>query len=49
MKDSARAEALKAFLTWAVLEGGDIAEELNYAPLPDELVAVVLDKLDTMR
>jgi phosphate transport system substrate-binding protein len=49
MKDPAMAEALKAFLTWALIEGGAIAEELNYAPLPDELVVVILEKIEAMR
>lgn len=46
MKDPAKAAALKAFLTWALTEGTPIAEELGYAPLPEDLRALVLRKLD---
>lgn len=44
--DEAKADALKAFLTWALTEGDDLAAELNYAPLPDELEARVLDHIE---
>jgi phosphate transport system substrate-binding protein len=49
MSDPAKAAALQAFLVWALTEGDALAKELNYAPLPDELEAVVLDKLSTMQ
>ncbi len=44
--ESARADALKAWLTWSLTEGDALVEELNYAPLPDELRTRVLDQID---
>jgi phosphate transport system substrate-binding protein len=44
--DANKADALKAFLTWALTDGDSTAEELNYAPLPDELQNRVLDQVD---
>ncbi len=46
MKDPAKATALKAFLTWALTDGTSIAQELNYAPLGDDLKAKALAKVD---
>jgi phosphate transport system substrate-binding protein len=46
MKDAAKADALKAFLTWALTDGTSIAEELNYAPLNANLQALALAKVD---
>ncbi len=45
MADAAKAEALKAWLTWSLEEGTMIAEELGYAPLPDDLKAKALAKI----
>jgi phosphate transport system substrate-binding protein len=44
--DQAKADALKAFLTWALNEGDALVTELNYAPLPDELQTRVLDQIN---
>ena len=44
--EPAQADALKGFLTWALTEGDATATELNYAPLPDELQARVLEQVD---
>ena len=46
MKDPAKANALKAFLTWALTDGTSIAKDLNYAPLGDDLKAKALAKVD---
>jgi phosphate transport system substrate-binding protein len=46
MTDAAKAEALKAWLTWSLEEGTVIAEELGYAPLPDDLKALALEKVN---
>ena len=46
MKDPAKADALKAFLTWALTDGTSLAQELNYAPLSDDLRARSLVKVD---
>lgn len=48
MKDAGKAEALKAWLTWCLTEGTDVAEELLYAPLPDELRAMALEKVNAI-
>jgi phosphate transport system substrate-binding protein len=48
MKDPAKAEALKAWLTWALTEGTPLAEELLYAPLPEGLRAMALDKVNAI-
>ncbi len=48
MKDAAKVEALKAWLSWS-LEGGTVlAEELGYAPLSEELKALALEKIDSV-
>lgn len=40
MKDKRKAKALKDFVTWALDEGESYAEDLYYAPLPKEIVAM---------
>jgi phosphate transport system substrate-binding protein len=40
-KDAAKAKLLKSFLTYAVGDGQDSAEEAGYAPLPDALAGQV--------
>lgn len=45
MADPAKAEALKAFLTWALTNGDALATDLQYAPLPDNLQQLALDKV----
>lgn len=45
MADTAKADALKAWLTWSLNEGTTIAQELGYAPLPDDLKALAMDKI----
>ena len=49
MEDAAKAAALRAFLTWALEDGDDIAIELNYAPVPDGLEAQALEKVNAIR
>ena len=46
MADAAKADALKAWITWSLEEGTAVAEELGYAPLPDDLKALALDKVN---
>lgn len=46
MKDPLKARALKEFLSWALKEGDQIAQDLNYAPLPPELEAMALAKVE---
>lgn len=45
MSDPAKAEALRSFLTWALTEGGPLAEDLGYAPLPDSLRELAFAKV----
>lgn len=44
--DAAKAEALKAFLTFILTDGQDLAADVNYAPLPEELDTMALAQLD---
>jgi len=37
-KDSAKRDALKKFLTWAITDGQNFVEALSYAKLPKEVV-----------
>ncbi len=49
MKDAGKAQALKAFLTWALTEGTPLAKELGFAPLPDDLRTVALAKVGQIK
>ena len=47
--DATKAEAFKAWLTWALgAEGSSIASELGYAPLPDNLKGAVQKMVDSI-
>ena len=49
-KDPAKAKALKTFLEWMITdEAQKMAGDLQYAPLPQPLVALVADRLKTLR
>lgn len=48
MKDAAKVEVLKAWLTWSLNDGTWLAEELGYAPLSDELKALSLEKIGSI-
>ncbi len=48
MQDPAKAEALKAWLTWSLNDGTAIAEELGYAPLPESLKTLALAKVNAI-
>ncbi len=43
--DAAEAAALKAWITWALEDGDDLARELLYSPLPDSLQEKALEKV----
>jgi phosphate transport system substrate-binding protein len=43
--EPAKADALKAWLTWALTEADETVTELNYAPLPQELETRVLEQI----
>lgn len=44
--EEAKAEALKAYLTWALEEGDSFASDLGYAPLADSTQALSLEKIE---
>jgi phosphate transport system substrate-binding protein len=48
MKDPAQAAALKAWLAWSLDQGTAIAQDLGYAPLPDDLKALALAKVNAI-
>ena len=49
-KDAAKAKVLKDFLTWMISpDAQKMATELNYAPLPSEVVALIQARLPTLK
>lgn len=49
-KDPAKARTLKDFLTWMISpEAQEAARSLGYAPLPAEVVALIRERLGTLR
>jgi phosphate transport system substrate-binding protein len=49
-KDAAKAKIVKDFLTWMISpEAQKMAAELNYAPLPSEVVALIQARLPTLK
>jgi len=48
MTDLAKADALKAWLTWSLSDGTAIAQDLGYAPLPDDLKTLALAKVNAI-
>jgi phosphate transport system substrate-binding protein len=50
MKNPAKAKALHDFLAWMITpEAQDMAGQLQYAPLPKEVVALVSDRIKTLK
>jgi phosphate transport system substrate-binding protein len=47
--DTAKADALKGFVKWALSEGDKFADELGYLPLPDDVANRVVATLDTIK
>jgi phosphate transport system substrate-binding protein len=47
--DTAKRDAMKAFLKWALTDGQKDAEELSYAKLPKEVVAKELKAIDQIQ
>ena len=45
MEDCGKARALVGLVRWTLAEGGDMARQLHYAPLPEAVRAQVLQKL----
>lgn len=48
MEDCAKAGALVDVVEWAITEGGAMASELHYAPLPETMRGPVLQRLGTV-
>lgn len=46
--DAAKGEALKAFLTFVLTDGQDLAGDVNFAPLSEDLAAKALAQLDLL-
>lgn len=49
MKDATKAKALADFLWWAVHDGQKFAQELHYAPLPEQVVKKIEARLKTLK
>jgi phosphate transport system substrate-binding protein len=49
MKDATKAKALVDFLWWAVHDGQKFAQELHYAPLPDDVVKKIEARLKSLK
>jgi len=47
--DAVKGKKLVEFLKWALSNGGGIAKDLNYAPLPDNVQQRVLKRLDEIK
>ena len=47
-KDAAKGKALADFLWWTIHDGEKFAPDLNYAPLPDEVVKKAETKINSM-
>jgi phosphate transport system substrate-binding protein len=48
-KDATKGKKLVEFLKWALTKGEDMAKQLDYAPLPDELRDRVLKRVDEIK
>jgi phosphate transport system substrate-binding protein len=49
-KDAAKAKIVKDFLTWMISpDAQKMAAELNYAPLPSEVVGLIQARLPTLK
>ncbi len=49
-KDAQKGQALKNFLAWMITpEAQKLASELDYAPLPEPVVALVKDRIQTLK
>jgi phosphate transport system substrate-binding protein len=48
-KDHAKGEKLVQFLKWAYSDGEKLAPGLDYAPLPDALIARALERVQAIK
>lgn len=44
-----KAESLGKFLKWCMTDGQKIAKDLNYAPLPEEVIKRVVEKINSLK
>ncbi|MBI4852756.1 MAG: phosphate ABC transporter substrate-binding protein PstS [Acidobacteria bacterium] len=49
MSGKVKAESLAKFLKWATTDGQKIAKDLNYAPLPEEVIKKVTEKINSLK
>jgi len=49
MDDHVKGKAIVDFIRWAITDGQKYAEELDYAPLPPNVVALIQKKLDQVK
>jgi len=48
MKDKTKAQEITKFLKWAMTDGQSFAKDLYYAPLPEAVAKLCLQKIDTI-
>ncbi|HEU4557326.1 MAG TPA: phosphate ABC transporter substrate-binding protein PstS [Longimicrobium sp.] len=48
IEDCGKAKAMVELVRWSLTQGGDMARQLHYAPLPDAVRAPVLEKVATV-
>jgi phosphate transport system substrate-binding protein len=49
MDDRVKGKAIVDFIRWAVTDGQKLTADLDYAPLPDDLVGMIQKKLDQVK
>jgi len=49
MDDRVKAKAIVDFIRWAVTDGQKLTANLDYAPLPSDLVDLIQKKLDQVK
>jgi len=49
MDDATKGKAIVDFIKWAVTDGQKLTADLDYAPLPDNLVQMIQQKLDQVK
>jgi phosphate transport system substrate-binding protein len=47
--DTAKRDAMKGFIKWAITDGQALTQNLSYAPLPKEVVAKELKAIDKIQ
>jgi phosphate transport system substrate-binding protein len=49
MDDHVKGKAIVDFIKWAITDGQKLTSNLDYAPLPDNLVEMIQQKLDQVK